>query len=115
MDINVKEVDGCLVVGILLPKIDYTTCGAIKSRIISLIEEKNCRCLLINLEGVTFMDSMSIGAMVSIRKNIVNRGGKFALCSLHPFVSKVLGVVTVNAIFDVYDDETVAMTSLGGA
>jgi len=112
MEINVKEVGKVCVINVLAPKIDYTICGNIKSRILSLVEEKNPQGLLLNLDGVTFIDSMSIGALVSIRKAVLAKGGKFALCSLHPFVNKILSVVTVNAIFDVYDSEAQALKAM---
>lgn len=112
MEINVKEVGKICVINVLVPKIDYTICGAIKTRILELIEERAPQGMLLNLEGVTFIDSMSIGALVSIRKAVIAKGGKFALCSLHPFVNKILSVVTVNAIFDVFENEDKALKSL---
>jgi anti-sigma B factor antagonist len=112
MEINVKESGKICVINVLVPKIDYTICGAIKARILALVDEKAPQGMLLSLEGVTFIDSMSIGALVSIRKAVIAKGGKFALCNLHPFVNKILSVVTVNAIFDVYDNEEKALKTM---
>ena len=112
MEINVKESGKICVITVLVPKIDYTICGSIKSRILALVEEKAPQGMLLSLDGVTFIDSMSIGALVSIRKAVIAKGGKFALCGLHPFVSKILSVVTVNAIFDVYENEEKALATM---
>jgi anti-sigma B factor antagonist len=112
MEINIKELGKVCVINVLVPKIDYTICGNIKTRILELVDEKAPQGMLLSLEGVTFIDSMSIGALVSIRKAVIAKGGKFALCSLHPFVNKILSVVTVNAIFDVYENEEKALKGL---
>ena len=112
MDIEVREREGGVVVKVLVPKIDFSICGGIKNEILALIDNRQCRAMVLDLEEVSFMDSMSIGALVSLRKAMLNRDGRLVLCSLHPFVQKILSVVTVNAIFDVFGNEHEALKSL---
>ena len=60
--------------------------------------------LLLDLGAVNFMDSKAIGAMVSVRKAVAARGGHLGLCCLHPHVDKIIRVVTLGAVFDVFAD-----------
>lgn len=113
MDLDVRREKGCTVVRPNRDALDYTVCGQFKRSVQAMWEGNRDVLLLLDLQEVAFLDSMAIGALVSLRTQVVSGGGRVALCGLQPFVTKVLAVATVNAIFDIYNDVEQALESLG--
>jgi anti-sigma B factor antagonist len=69
--------------------------------------------LILNLAGVSRMDSSGIGELIATRTAILNRGGQLRLLNPSRSVVGVLQVTKVLASFDVSDDESAAIASLG--
>ncbi len=112
MDYDSRVVGTTLVVRPRVEKLDFTVCGTLKSDVNDLLRAGRQSKLLIDMQDVSFIDSMSIGALVTLRKAVLDNGGRMALCGLHPFVAKILAVVTVNVIFDVFENEQDALKGL---
>ena len=75
--------------------------------------EAGSRRLLVNMAGVTMMDSSGMGELVSSYTTVTNRGGQLKLVNLPPKVSDILQTTQLIAVFDVYDDEDEAVASFG--
>jgi anti-sigma B factor antagonist len=112
MELQIKNVGDCKVVDVLEDVVDYTSCEDLKTRLVDVIEAGDVRAMVIDLERVTFMDSKAIGSLVSIRKAILKQGGVLGLCGLHPYVKKIITMVTLNTIFEVYDDKEQALEKM---
>lgn len=69
------------------------------------------RNLLINLAGVTTMDSSGVGELVSSYTTVTNRGGKLKLVNLPAKVADILQVTQLITVFETYDDEDEAVGS----
>ncbi len=69
------------------------------------------RSLLINMSGLTTIDSSGVGELVSGYTTVTNRGGKLKLCELPPKVMDILMVTQLITVFDVYDTESEALDS----
>ncbi|NUO00847.1 MAG: STAS domain-containing protein [Saprospiraceae bacterium] len=67
--------------------------------------------ILINMEGVTTIDSSGVGELISSYTRTVNRGGKLKICNLPDKVNDVLTVTQLITVFDVYEDEMEAVES----
>ena len=67
--------------------------------------------ILVNLGGVTTIDSSGIGELVSAYTTVSNRGGKLKLHNLPPKVSDILQITQLISVFDVFDDEDEAVGS----
>ncbi|MGD2113961.1 MAG: STAS domain-containing protein [Acidobacteriota bacterium] len=65
--------------------------------------------LLVNLEGVTTIDSSGVGELVSSYTTVTNRGGRLKLANLPPKVADILQITQLITVFDVYEDEQEAM------
>ncbi|MDY7092896.1 MAG: STAS domain-containing protein [Acidobacteriota bacterium] len=74
--------------------------------------EAGARRLLLNLEGVTTIDSSGIGEMVSAYTTVTNRGGRLALMNLPAKVTDILQITQLITVFDVYDNEAEAVEAL---
>ncbi len=69
--------------------------------------------LILNLEGVSRMDSSGIGELIAARTAMLNRGGQLRLVNPSQIVRDVLQVTKVLSGFEVTADEKAAIASCG--
>jgi anti-sigma B factor antagonist len=67
--------------------------------------------LLLDMQGVTTIDSSGIGELVGSYTTVTNRGGKLKLLHLPPKVTDLLQVTQLITVFEVYDNEQDALKS----
>lgn len=71
--------------------------------------------ILLNLQGVHYVDSAGIGEMVRTHASVRNQGGHLKLCSLTNLVNDLLVKTKLHTVFDIHPDETSAIQSIGAA
>lgn len=110
MKINVRQRDG---VTILEPKGKITIgVGDVALRDAVHRElENGGRNILIDMNGVTTIDSSGIGELVSTYTSVKNRGGSLKLLRLPSKVSDILQITQLISVFETYDDEDEAVRS----
>ena len=67
--------------------------------------------ILLDLSGVTTIDSSGIGELVGSYTTVTNRGGKLKLLHLPAKLNELLHVTQLITVFEVYEDETEAANS----
>jgi anti-sigma B factor antagonist len=67
--------------------------------------------ILLDLGGVTAIDSSGIGEMVACYTTVTKRGGRLKLMHLSPKINDILQVTQLITVFDVFDDEREAVGS----
>lgn len=67
--------------------------------------------ILLNLADVNYIDSAGVGELVSAYVHTTNSGGKIKLMNLTGKLREVLTITKILTIFEVYDNETAAITS----
>jgi anti-sigma B factor antagonist len=67
--------------------------------------------ILLDLGGVTAIDSSGIGEMVACYTTVTKRGGRLKLMHLSPKITDILQVTQLITVFDVFDDEREAVGS----
>ena len=67
--------------------------------------------IVLNLSGVSHIDSAGIGEMVGCFATVTRRGGKMKLLNLPPKINDVLQVTQLITVFEVFDDEKEAIAS----
>ncbi len=67
--------------------------------------------ILLNLKGVTHIDSSGIGEMVGCYTTVARRGGAMKLLNLPPKINDLLQVTQLITVFDVFDNEGEAVAS----
>ena len=67
--------------------------------------------ILLNLGDVTYIDSSGIGELVSAFTSVRNKGGQLKLLKLTKKVHDLLQITKLYTVFDVKDDEAVAISS----
>ena len=73
--------------------------------------EAGARNILVNLSGVSTIDSSGIGELVSAYTTVTNRQGKLKLCSLPAKVTDILQITQLITVFDVFETEQEAVES----
>lgn len=72
---------------------------------------KNQKKILLNLGEVNYIDSSGIGELVSAFTTVRNQGGELKLLNLTKKVHDLLQITKLYTVFDVKDDEAVAVKS----
>lgn len=110
MKINTRDADGVRIIE-LQGKI---TIGAgdtqLRDVIVKSVEEGQ-KNILLDMGGVTTLDSSGIGELVGSYTTVTNRGGKLKLLHLPSKISDLLQVTQLITVFEVYEDEKKAVES----
>ena len=83
---------------------------ALRTAIRRLLEEGRKRILL-NLSGVSYVDSSGIGELVSSYTAINKEGGQLKLLNLTQKLQDLLTITKLLTVFDVYEKEADALNS----
>lgn len=67
--------------------------------------------ILLDMSGVTTIDSSGIGELVGAFTTVANRGGKLKLLHLPAKLNELLHVTQLITVFEVYEDEPTALKS----
>jgi anti-sigma B factor antagonist len=67
--------------------------------------------IVLDLGGVTAIDSSGIGEMVASYTTVTKRGGSLKLLRLSPKINDILHVTQLITVFDVFDTEDEALSS----
>ena len=70
--------------------------------------------ILLNLSGVTHIDSSGLGELVSSHISVGNKGGEIKLSHLTDRLRDLMTITKLLTVFDVYDDESEAVDSFTG-
>jgi anti-anti-sigma factor len=73
--------------------------------------EAGSQKVLLNLQGVTTIDSSGVGELVSAYTSATNRGAKIKLANLPSKIQDILTITQLITVFDVYDSEDEAVAS----
>lgn len=107
--IDVRDQGGWAVVDVV-GEIDVATAPRLREQIISLIGEGRHR-IVVNLEGVDFIDSTGLGVLISGLKRARTHDGDFVLVCTEPRILKVFEITGLVAVFAVHDTVEAAVAS----
>ena len=69
---------------------------------------KGCRNILLNLAGITYIDSAAVGELIDAYRHAQNSDGDVKLLKLGARVDNMLQITKLYRVFDVYDDRRTA-------
>ena len=78
-----------------------------------LVDEGKTQILL-DLEGVTDIDSGGLGELISSLRTVTNRGGTFKLVHLTEKLRELMSITKLLTVFDISEDESEALDSFTG-
>jgi len=85
---------------------------AFRKKIHDLLDEGRSQIVL-DLGGVTFIDSSGVGMIAGKLKTIRERGGDMKLVHLTSRSQKLLGLMKLLIMFETFEDEASAVKSFG--
>ncbi len=76
----------------------------LRDKINSLLQQKQ-RQLLLNLEGVPYIDSAGLGEIVRTYTTVKNNGGDLKLLNLTKRIADLLAITKLATVFESFDSE----------
>lgn len=114
MDIELVEsvVDGCAVLAVS-GEVDVFTAPAFRDRMVQVLGVDPM--LVVDLTGLSFIDSTGLGVLVSGRNRALERGGAVSFVCTQDRVLKLLRITGLDSVFDVYPTLDEAVPGLRAA
>lgn len=103
MDYSVKEIREVTVVTLGVKRATAEIAGEFKNLLVSLIEEKKIKKILIDMSNVEFADSSFLGSIVSGLKKISQNNGDIKICGLQPPVDEMFKLTRLFKVFDIFE------------
>jgi len=110
MKTSSRQVDGVTVVA-LSGRITLDEGSATLRKTVQELALQGSRRIVLNLGGVTGMDSTGIGELISAYTSLRNAGGELKLLNLTREVHELLRITKLCSVFDIEDDETSAIAA----
>lgn len=99
MEIQVDE-HGQVRVLACVGRMDAQVSGLLKDRVQELLDKGNTR-LVVDMEGLEFLDSSGLGALVSCLRRIKEKKGEIKLAGLRPEVRSIFEITRVSRLFHI--------------
>ena len=83
-------------------EIDVYTAPKLRERLVSLVESGNYR-LIVDMEGVEFLDSTGLGVLVGGLKRVRAHDGWIDLVCTQGRILRIFRITGLNRVFNIYD------------
>jgi anti-sigma B factor antagonist len=103
-----RQVDGVTIVD-LSGSITLDEGSAMLRKTVKGLAQRGSSKIVLNLGGVTSVDSAGVGELVSAYTSLRNAGGELKLLNLTREVHDLLHITKLCTVFDIEDDETSAI------
>lgn len=103
-DVTIVDISGRIALG--------EESAALRNLVMDLLSEGHQKILL-NLAGVTYIDSSGLGALVSAFTSVKKAGGELKLVKLSERVDDLMEVTRLYTVFDIRNNEAEAVNSFG--
>ena len=110
MNLQIEERGRVVLLVVQEERLDAHNSGELKAQMVKLFEEGKIN-LVIDLQGVKFVDSSGLGAMVSGFKNASSRNGSLKLSGLQLQVKSMFELTRLHRVFEIFPDVDEALAS----
>jgi anti-sigma B factor antagonist len=101
LSISIRELTGCMVVS-PIGEFDIATATELRTHLCRVLNRWQ-RPVVVDLGGVTFMDSSGLGALLAGYRRATQLGCEFVLAAPAPQVAKVLEMTAMGHVLPIYD------------
>lgn len=106
LDIQIDQSqDMCVVT--LVGEVDVYTAPRLKEKLVSAIEG-GCSNVVIDMEGVGFIDSSGLGVLVSALRRARERDGSVRLVCTRDNILKILRITGLDKVFPIFSEKSEA-------
>jgi anti-sigma B factor antagonist len=109
LSIDVRDEDGWRVVSVA-GEIDIRSAPQLRERLNEVLDEGGTK-LIVDLEGVDFMDSTALSVMVGAHKRLQRSGAGLVLVCTRPQLLRVLDLTGLARVFSVHPELAGALAS----
>ena len=109
--LNTENIEGVIVVSFNhVNRFNALITEPVKEEIKSYFGTPNTR-LILDLGGITFIDSSGFGAFLSIMKTANNTFGYFKICNISEEVMELFKLLQLHNVFEIYNTREDALKS----
>jgi anti-sigma B factor antagonist len=101
-DVGILQLEGRILLG--------EESNALRERVKDLLSD-NKKKIVLNMDGVTYIDSAGLGALVGAFHSALSQGATLKLSNLGSKFQEVLQVTKLLTVFEVFEDEAAAVQS----
>ena len=83
----------------------------LRERVTELVKS-GTRLMLIDLHGLSYIDSGGVGALVEMDRHVTRRGGRLTLLCPSTCAIRALQITHLSTVFEIFQDEEQALRSL---
>jgi anti-sigma B factor antagonist len=112
MTTNTRQVGGVTIVDIS-GRIELGEESAALRDLVRDLLSKGHKQILLNLGDVQYIDSAGLGSLVAVSTSVRKQGGELKLLNLTNKVGDVMQITKLYTVFDIMNDEAVAVKSFG--
>ena len=95
----------------LIDRLDTQAVDEISHALLALAPKGTQVKLVVDFGRVGFMGSSLLGVLIRLRVRTVEHGGALKICALNTAIAKMLSIVRLDQILDIYEDQQIAMDS----
>jgi anti-sigma B factor antagonist len=110
MTVNTRQVSGVTIVDISGRIVLGEESAALRELVCDLLS-KGHKNILFNLNDVNYIDSSGLGNLVGAFTSVRKQGGELKLLNLTNKVHDLMQITRLYTVFEIMDDETVAVKS----
>ena len=93
-----------------LQKLNVLVSESIKTGLLKLFEKPNAKVLL-NMEGIHFLDSSGFAAFLSVSKTAQKNNGQIIFCNVGNSALDLFKVLQLHSVFSIINDQNEALNS----
>lgn len=91
-------------------ELDVYTAPRLREKVLDLVNQGDRR-VVVDLEGVEFLDSFGLGALVAGLKCLRSHNGDLSLVCTHPRTLKLFQISGLRQVFTIYDTADAAVSN----
>lgn len=96
-------------------ELDHHTADMLRSQVEEYLRKHTVNHIVLNLEGLSFMDSSGLGVILGRYKQIKSQNGEMVVCAISPAVKRLFEMSGLFKIIKLEEDEELALQALGVA
>jgi len=109
LETEIKDIDGTKILSVE-GEIDVYTAPQFKDAVNKVLAEGQ-KHLIINMAGITYMDSSGFGTLLSATKRLRPQGGTVSMVKCNRAIDRILKITKLNTVFATYDSVAEAISA----
>jgi len=90
-------------------RLDVSVSNEIEEELAKMIDNEDCKHLVLNMEKVEYMSSSGFRACIATLRKLNAKEGTMKLSNIRPSVKRIFDVIELTSLFDIYETEAEAL------